>query len=180
MGILNDQIDNMLIPVKSEHEEKYPDKYIDHYLEQYRIYLHVFNSTNERRQKSNEFFLGINTAIMAILGYIETKEVSHIPMVFTLVPLIGIALCYAWYQTICSYRQLNRAKFKVIHRLEHKLPADLFETEWNILGKGRDYKKYRPLSHIELSIPSIFVILYFIIFVANLPDGVLSNFFRLF
>jgi hypothetical protein len=180
MGILNDQIDSMLIPVKSEHKQEYPDKYIDHYLEQYRIYLHVFNSTNERRQKSNEFFLGINTAIMAILGYIETKGTEHTPLVFTLVPLIGVIICYVWYQTIHSYKQLNRAKFKVIHTLERKLPAKLFETEWELLGKGKDYHKYKPLSHVEKNIPCIFIVLYLIIFIANLPDGAISTLIGMF
>jgi hypothetical protein len=168
----DEQIDDMLVPEHSDHKEKYPDKYIDHYVEQYRIYLHVFNSTVERRQKANEFFLGLNTAIMAFLGYIEAKDgvsAPNAPIIFTLVPIIGVALCYSWYLIIHSYTQLNRAKFKVIHRLESKLPATLFKTEWRILGMGKDTKKYQPMSHIEKVVPLIFIVLYLIIFFANLP-----------
>lgn len=135
-------------------------RFIDHYLEQYRIYLVSFNQLADRRHKSNEFFLGLNTAIMAILGYIETKQVTHSLLVFTVVPLIGIGICVAWYQMIRSFKMLNRAKFKVIHDIERKLPSRLFETEWELLGKGKDRKKYYPLSSIEKTIPVIFIVLY--------------------
>lgn len=167
MTIENEEIDNILTEVYTEHKENHADRYIDHYLEQYRIYLHIFNNTSDRRQKSNEFFLGLNTAIMAIMGYIETKDVPHAPIIFTLVPFVGIAICYSWYQIIMSYRQLNRAKFKVIHQMEKKLPASLFGTEWFLLGGGKDRSKYYPLSLIERRIPIIFVILYLIIFIVN-------------
>jgi hypothetical protein len=175
----DEELDDLLVPDISDHKEKYPDKYIDHYVEQYRIYLHVFNSTIERRTKANEFFLGINTAIMAFLGYIEAKDgisAPSAPIIFTLVPVIGVALCYSWYLIINSYTQLNRAKFKVIHRLETKLPARLFKTEWRILGMGKDVKKYKPMSHIEKMVPQIFIVLYFIIFFANLPYGAFERF----
>ncbi len=169
----------MLVPDPSHHKSEHPKEYIDHYIEQYRLYLHIFNHTVERRQKANEFFLGLNTAIMAFLGYIDASEGSsgaNIPSIFTLVPLIGIALCYSWYLIINSYTQLNRAKFKVIHALESKLPATLYKTEWRILGGGTDKKKYRPMSHIEKVIPVIFIVLYLVIFIANFPADFVANF----
>ena len=33
-----------------------------------------------------------------------------------------VLLCYLWYRIIRSYRDLNSAKFKVIHAIEHQLP----------------------------------------------------------
>ncbi len=168
-------IDTMLAGKVDIHADvytaKYTDRFVDHYLEQYRIYLTVFNQISDRRHKSNEFFLGLNTAIMAILGYIETKEVPHSLLVFTLVPIIGIGICFAWYQIIRSFKMLNRAKFKVIHGMERKLPARLFETEWELLGRGKDRRKYYSLSSIEKTIPVIFIVLYIVIIVANLPGG---------
>jgi len=176
MTIENELIDNMLSEVYTEHREQHADKYIDHYLEQYRIYLHIFNNLSDRRQKANEFFLGLNTAIMAIMGYIESKEVVHISAIFILVPFVGIAICYCWYEMILSFRQLNRAKFQVIHTLEKKLPISLFGTEWELLGKGQDDKKYIPLSRIEKKIPIIFIILYLILFLINSPIATLFHF----
>lgn len=169
MEIEHDHIDNMLISTYTEHREKHPDKYIDHYLEQYRIYLHIFNNTSDRRQKTNEFFLGLNTAIMGIMGYVEAKTISESPIIFLFVPFVGIAICICWYWLIHSFSQLNRAKFKVIHTLEKKLPVSLFATEWELLGKGKDVSKYYPISHIERFIPIIFIILYSVILLFNSP-----------
>ena len=162
-----DEIDNLLYKRYTDHQENHADKYIDHYLEQYRIYLHVFNTTSDRRIRFNEFFLGINTAIMGILGYLEAKGTVEKPLIFIMAPFVGMAICYCRYKIIYSYRQLNRAKFNVIHSAEKKLPLSLFETEWEILGKGKDTKKYRPLSSIEKYIPIIFIVLYIIIFLSN-------------
>lgn len=163
-------IDDLLFSPSILHREGGDEKDLDQYLEQYRIYLHVFNAIGDRRQKSNEFFLGLNTAIIGILGYIETKSIPlGESLIFLLVPFVGIAICICWYQFIESYRQLNRAKFKVIHRLEKKLPIALFESEWELLGKGQDTNKYRKLSSIEKKIPIIFILLYVTIFLVNIP-----------
>ena len=169
MSIENEEIDNLLVATYTEHKENHADRYIDHYLEQYRIYLHVFNDTSDRRYKYNEFFLGLNTIIMGVMGYLEAKDISHAPIIFVLAPLVGIAICFCWYKLIVSFSQLNRAKFKIIHMLEKKLPANLFETEWELLGKGKDLRKYRPISSIERNIPIIFISFYIIIFLTNSP-----------
>lgn len=163
----NNKIDSLLLK-NSSFKADHTESDIDHYMEQYRIYLHVFNSFGERRQKSNEFFLGLNTAIIGMLGYLETKTVSHNEsVIFLAAPFVGMGICFCWYRLILSYKQLNKAKFKVIHRLETKLPVALFETEWELLGRGKDMGKYRPISSIERNIPAIFIVLYILIFIAN-------------
>jgi hypothetical protein len=169
------KIDSLLRTKVFEHKEnkeadKDNDRYIDHYLEQYRLYLLIFNSIGDRRQKSNEFFLGLNTAIIGILGYLETKNIAaESSAIILAAPFIGVAICFCWYQFIISYKKLNRAKFKVIHSIEKNLPLSLFETEWELLGRGQDPKKYRKLSSNEKNIPIIFIILYILIFIFSLP-----------
>lgn len=173
-----DDIDNLLFTRNNDKIKESKDPYVDYCLEQYRIYLHVFNSTNERRQKSNEFFLGLNTAIIGILGYVETKSLPNSNIIFLLVPFVGISIGYCWYKIIKSYRQLNKAKFKVIHSVEQKLPITLFETEWHILGKGKDKKKYYPLSETEILIPITFILLYIVILAVSLPWNSILEFFK--
>ncbi len=175
---MDKDIDNLLYSRATHNKdgEDKSDKYFDHYLEQYRIYLHIFNSTNDRSSKSNDFFLGLNTAIIGVLGYLETKTFQPGgSTIFLFAPFVGIAICYSWYQMISSFRQLNRAKFKMIHAVEKQLPISLFETEWEFLGKGKDKKKYYPLSLIERKIPVIFIILYIMIFLTKLPIAPISN-----
>lgn len=171
---MDKNIDNLLysrIP-KSEDADS---KYLDHYIEQYRIYLHIFNSTHDRLSKSNDFFLGLNTAIIAALGYLESRGTTHNSTIFLFAPFVGIAICYCWYQIIEAYKKINRTKFKVIHEVESKLPISLFETEWELFGKGRDNSKYHSLSKIERKIPIIFIILYLVIFLTGMPLNLLSN-----
>lgn len=166
-----EKIHNLLFARTAAYEETHVEKHTEHYLEQYRTYLHIFNHTSERRQKSNEFFLGINAAIIGILGYIEVRSTFNSPILFFFIPAIGVGICYSWYRVIASYKQLNRAKFKVIHALESRLPAALFETEWEILGRGKDRNLYVPLSNTERTIPIMFISLYILIIFTKLPWG---------
>ena len=154
---------------------KEENNYENHYLEQYRMYLSIFNNTTDRRSRANEFFLGLNTAIIGVLGYIETKNTTdNNSVIFIFAPFVGIAICYCWYQIIISYKKLARAKFAVIHNIEEKLPISLFKTEWELLGKGKDDTKYKRISSIEKNIPIIFIVLYAVIFSINLPWNIVS------
>jgi len=76
------------------------------------------------------------------------------------ISFIGIILALFWFFGIRSYGQLNSGKFKVIQEIEKYLPINLFSYEWNILGKGKSYKLYWPLSHVERVIPWLFIVLY--------------------
>lgn len=163
-----DDIDKLLFVRGNGETKEQEAQEMSRLLEQYRIYLHILNSTSDRSQKANEFFLGLNAAIIGILGYVETKNLPHGNMIFMLIPFVGISVSYSWYKIINSYSQLNRAKFKVIHAIERKLPVALFETEWNLLGKGKDRKKYLAFSKIEKNIPLTFIVLYIIILITTL------------
>jgi hypothetical protein len=171
-----DKLDSILYSRTNNYNDgKIENNYENHYLEQYRMYLHLFNSTSDRRNKANEFFLGLNTAIIGVLGYLETKTPNdNSSVIFLFAPLVGIAICYCWYEIIISYKQLHRAKFKVIHSIEEKLPISLFKTEWELLGRGNDFSKYRRLSSIEKNIPIIFIVLYTVIFSMSLPWDIIS------
>ncbi|MBK5215490.1 MAG: hypothetical protein JJE53_01635 [Candidatus Pacebacteria bacterium] len=174
-----DKLDSLLYSRTKHYNDGEDLNYENHYLEQYRMYLHIFNSTSDRRNKSNEFFLGLNTAIIGVLGFLETKgTTNNNSVIFIFAPIVGIAICYCWYEIIISYKQLNRAKFKVIHNIEEKLPLSLFKTEWELLGKGNDYKKYIKLSSIEKNIPIIFIVLYSVIFTMSLPWEIISYFIK--
>lgn len=162
-------IDNLLFTKTDSEPTSGKDAYVDYCMEQYRIYLHILNSTIDRSQKANEFFLGLNAAILGILGYVEAKSLPHGNIIFMLIPFAGISISYTWYRIINSYNQLNRAKFKVIHGIEEKLPVALFKTEWNILVKSIDEKKYVSFSKIERHVPATFIVLYIIILLATVP-----------
>lgn len=149
---------------------KYGDKYIEHLLDQYKIYINATEKISDRRQKTNEFFLGLNTALVALLGFIATKTNQHeISLMLGVSAIAGITICYLWYRIIASYKGLNSAKFKVIHAIELRLPLALYDTEWEMLGRGEDKKVYWPFSHIELHVPKVFIAIYAIMLISVIP-----------
>lgn len=168
-------MDRKDIAEKLFHPESGNTKHTKHLLEQYKLYIHSHEKVSDRRQKTNEFFLGLNTALLATLGFIVGKfgEATAILVSFALIA--GIIICYFWYQIIYSYKGLNTGKFAVIHAIESKLPLSLYDTEWEVLGRGEDKAKYLPFSHIELKIPWVFMFLYAMIFATQFPWGIFCD-----
>lgn len=147
--------------------DQYGDKYIDHLLEQYKTYIASAEKISDRRQKTNEFFLGLNTAFVTLLGFVATiMSRGEKILILTISSIAGIVICYLWYRIIRSYDGLNGGKFRVIHMIETRLPLALYDTEWEILGRGGNKKTYWPFTKIERWVPWIFIVLYIILFVS--------------
>jgi hypothetical protein len=162
-----EDLDKMLFVSASD---KYGDRYIEHLLEQYKIYISSAEKISDRRQKANEFFLGLNTGLVALLGFVATRTAqSDISGLIALASIAGTTMCYLWYRIIRSYKGLNRGKYNVIHMIEARLPLALYDTEWEMLGRGENRSKYWPFTHIELWVPWIFIVIYAVLIVSVVP-----------
>lgn len=146
----------------SKSKEEYGEKHQDHTIEIYLKYLEMINNVSNRRQSSNNFFLSVNSFIVAIYGYtgFSGKFISLNPMVFWIITAIGALLCLVWFRIIKSYKQLNSGKFEVLHEVEKHLPIKPYDAEWEVLGRGKNRKHYWPFSHLELWVPLIFCLAY--------------------
>jgi hypothetical protein len=138
----------------------YGEKFQDHLLEQYKIYVESAQRISERRLQSGNFFLAINSSLVAIFGFVLSSFGHH--RWNAAIPLTGILVSFVWLRLVKSYKDLNSTKFTVIHELESHLPAALFKYEWEVCGHG-DPKKYRPVTHTEQWIPMAFIVLYFVL-----------------
>jgi hypothetical protein len=138
---------------------EYPvrEKYQAHLLEQYKLYVEMTDRVSQRRLTANSYFLSVNSALLAAVGYLTTRDNSSY---LWLIGASGIVLSILWFQIITSYRDLNTAKFKILHEIERQLPLSLYYAEWNVMGRGESPKLYRPLSHIERLVPWIFIVLH--------------------
>jgi hypothetical protein len=143
-------------------------KYSSDLMEQYKLYLNSAEKISDRRQKTNEFFLGLNTALLAFLGFIYGK-IDNYSLITIFIIGAGIFICYFWYRIIYSYKGLNTGKFNIIHMIEEELPLSLYSVEWEILGMGENKDKYWPFSHIEIKVPWIFIFIYVCILTSILP-----------
>ena len=147
-------------------EKDYGQHYKEHLLEQYKLYVEMADRISARRQTANSFFLSINTAIVALISYINFGSKITTDF-YWLVSLSGAVLCYMWYRLIRSYKDLNSAKFKVVHEMEQELPSAPYDIEWDKAGRGKDPKLYLPFTHIEMIIPWVFFTIHTIVFLES-------------
>jgi hypothetical protein len=148
------------------------EKYQAHLLEQYKLYVEMADRVSSRRLTANSYFLSINSAILAFVGYIATKEDTSY---LWLVAVAGIVLSLLWFLIITSYRDLNTAKFRIIHLIEKRLPLSLYDAEWSAMGRGVRPELYRPVSHIERAVPWVFVALHSYVFLRTFPWNALRE-----
>jgi hypothetical protein len=95
--------------------EKYGDRYIEHLLEQYKIYIDSSEKISDRRQRSNEFFSGLNTILVGLLGVASSQfSSSNTSALIISASIAGITMCYFWYRIIRAYRGLNGGKFRIL------------------------------------------------------------------
>jgi len=139
---------------------EYGDSYKVHLLEQYKLYVDTADRVSQRRTSANNYLLTVNAFLVTLYGLASSSPSNQ--AWYFVVPIAGILVCIAWFALISSYRNLNTAKFMVIHELEQRLPAALFDHEWELCERGRGIV-YKPLTHIEQSIPFIFMALYIIL-----------------
>lgn len=151
-------------------EKDYGEKYHDHIIEIYKLYVEMADKISERRQSANSFFLTLNSAIVALIGYVNYSR-GTMPITssfFWLVAIAGMVLSLLWYRLICSYKDINTGKFKVVHAMEQRLPLRPFEAEWTAVGKGETYKLYLPFTRIEIYVPWVFFALHLFVFIRSI------------
>ncbi|PIP86970.1 hypothetical protein COW81_02800 [Candidatus Campbellbacteria bacterium CG22_combo_CG10-13_8_21_14_all_36_13] len=142
---------------------EYGPQYKDHMLKQYDIYIQTLNHNSDTRQKTNTYFLTLNTLLITALGVSFTKETPFISNGGQLsIPFIGIIFCVIWWAIMYSYKQQAIVKNKIIQCVEEYLPLSLYKAEWSILNSKDDKIKYY-FPKISLLIPWVFFILYFFI-----------------
>jgi len=143
-------------------------------LEQYILYVEMADRVSERRGKTNQLYIGVLSGLIGLLSFISgcTCFEGYFILIIPCVSIFGIILCLVWMLNIASYRQLNSAKFQIIHRMEGYLPFACYKDEWELLGNGKDSKKYRQLTKVEkyvpviLAVPFIFILIIFIYIMA--------------
>ena len=103
----------------------------------------------------------INSGMLTVMGYAAIKEKEAIPLgIVWMTAGAGVLVSILWLRMVLSYRNLNTAKFLVIHGIERLLPLRPYDAEWELVGRGERRTFYFPLTHIERLIPLGFVVLH--------------------
>jgi hypothetical protein len=123
-----------------------------HLLEQYKLYVETSLDVTSKRLESNKFYLTLNSIIFGTASYLTIVN-QHV--VIILLSTVGLIVSVIWIQSIASYKELNTAKFKVIHELEQYMPACLFKCEQkHYSGKRKGF------ASTEKWCPTVFIVLY--------------------
>ena len=138
--------------------------------EQYKLALEMADRVSARRGQANQFYLTLQSSLLgvpAILGLFGSGSGLD-PLRATLIALIGAMTSITWWLQLRSFRDLNRAKFKVINQMERDyLTVHPFTDEWAVLKKDpipRWQERYAELGAVERVIPVVF-------FLVNLVVG---------
>lgn len=136
-------------------KKDYGDKFQEHLLEQYKLFVNTSLDVTSKRLEANKFSLTLNSVIFGIASYMTGLNQYILIILFS---VVGILISVVWKRSIDAYRELNTAKFKVIHELEMYLPARLFKWE-----EVKYLQRYHGLTSTEKYYPVIFILLYAIL-----------------
>lgn len=118
----------------------------------YKLYLEMVDRISDRREKANGFFLAVSAALLTLLS----KGPDEPIVMRCVVPLASCILCVIWARMIRSYRDLNTAKFKIVHALEQHLEVRPYVAEWEAVERGNNPRLYLPFTHVEKAVPWLF------------------------
>lgn len=139
-------------------------------LEQYKVFLQTSEDLVSRRQNVNNFYISINSALMATFGIIWALDILPIYMFFTglLMSMVGIILSLSWIKLLAAYGDLNSSKMKIISYIEKQLPASLYDAEWAALSDKLNKRKYVSFTNSEKRVPVLFIVIYICISICGL------------
>lgn len=136
----------------------------DALIRQYELYVRQAEAISARRHGASMAFLAVSLALVVVAAFFgESLEGAARAGFF----LAAILTQIFWFLIARSYRNLISAKYKVIGLMEKRLPASPFwAAEWKVLGEGRDWRRYIPVSLIEHTAPLAFAALFAFLAVA--------------
>jgi hypothetical protein len=139
-------------------------------VDQYKLYVTMADRISERRGQDNRFYITILSGLFIILSYIVSNKLylNLLNYIIVLIAVFGIFLCIIWFYQIRSYKQLNSAKFQIIHEMELQLPFQAYLREWEVLGYGKDKQKYFPLTHVEKYIPLLMALPFILLLICSI------------
>lgn len=138
--------------LESVSREDYGENYDAVVLEQWKTCVEMANSNTEKRTNSNNIFITINAALLAVISFsLDYKSI--------ILSVVGIAVCVVWLYSIESYKKLSSVKYHIVNEIELRLPLKPFAYEWEKLNVE---KKYMGLTKIEKILPWLFILLYIV------------------
>lgn len=129
---------------------------------QYKLYVEMADKISSRRTTMNNFFLSANSFFLVAIGILVSSSLIHWT---SIVFAVAILFAVSWWRLIKYYRELNKAKFEVINKIEERLPAMGFTIEWKVKKTYKKPGKHSRISFGEMWIPKTLIVVYSVFFV---------------
>lgn len=133
--------------------------------ELYKTAVEMADRVSARRGQANQFYLTLQTLILGVPALFErVGDGSQVdPLRNFLLAVVGVIVSATWWLQLRSYRDLNRAKFKVINDIEvSHFSVRPFSDEWDSLkgDKVQGWReRYAELGAVERFVPLLFLLL---------------------
>ncbi|MCQ2472466.1 MAG: hypothetical protein MJ147_10580 [Clostridia bacterium] len=150
----NDYV-NLLNNIKDANDEKL--------FEQYKFFAKTSEDLLTRRQAANSFYLSANVAIITIAGTmlsIESLNMKFRALFCLITCIIGLIINRSWHQILESYGINNSSKMVILQMIEKKLPASLFDAEWNVMDRPYKKEPYVSFTKSEIKLVKAFRFFY--------------------
>ena len=134
-------------------------------LELYKLWIEQTEKLGDKRVKTNQLFIVLNTAIISLFSANYAKILEEGALTSIFIALFGGFICYIWNGLLIRYRAIVSAKFHVIDELEKELSFQCNKTEWEFFQS----KGYKSLSYTEQLLPIGFGIAHIMQFTIHLP-----------
>lgn len=147
-------------------------------LEQYRILLESIHKLNDIRETANNFWIGINGALVATIAYVRDAKGAcgdqKLFFLFTIV-LLGFFLTSFWLSSLISIKNNIDIKNKLTAEIEEYLPAKIFTV--TMKQKTGQKENWSALALKEMFVPLTFLLEYviFAIFLWTTPTAILPS-----
>ena len=132
-------------------------------LEIYKLHAELADRVSQRREGANRLYVSLLVGLVVVLAALLRFGIGDAPedLIIASLGIFGALLSASWFVVIRSYRQLNSAKFRVLHDLETKIAYPFFTLEWDPESAGSKSNRYWRLTLVEQTLPIIFVLLFF-------------------
>lgn len=133
--------------------------------DEYTFFAQATQTLADRRQSATQIYIGVNTSIFALIGFLlndagldEMLHLASLPLF-----VVGILVCVVWDRTLTNYKQLINWRYEQLREMENRMPgsAKVFNREWEMFFRATEERQGFSFSSLERWLPHIILGLYF-------------------
>ncbi len=125
-------------------------------IEQYKAKLADLGNIGVRQTAMTTYYVSILTALFGVLAFKDRSLSAIDAAVIVAICVPGILVSILWYAGVLFFRNLFRAKLKVLENIENALPFQTFRTEFDDMKRNG---RTRWLN-VERFVPVVFLLVF--------------------